>query len=148
MEIIVKNKRDMEAYAKKSHTKTSIVISISSFGSSQARIIPNKENGILRVCYSVFNDTDSISTDEYGISSLVAFRIVNFLKEASNQIKFDQIIVQCEAGQSRSAGVAAALMKYINGDDTPIFDNPRYKPNMRVYRSILDTLYASESWVY
>lgn len=49
-------------------------------------------------------------------------------------------IVQCDAGVSRSAGVAAALMKYFNGDDSPIFDSPQYCPNMRCYRMVLDAL--------
>lgn len=49
-------------------------------------------------------------------------------------------IVQCDAGVSRSAGVAAALMKYFNGDDTPIFNNPQYCPNMRCYRMVLEAL--------
>lgn len=49
-------------------------------------------------------------------------------------------IVQCDAGVSCSAGVAAALMKYFNGDDAPIFDNPQYCPNMRCYRMVLEAL--------
>lgn len=49
-------------------------------------------------------------------------------------------IVQCDAGVSRSAGVAAALMKYFNGDDAPIFNNPQYCPNMRCYRMVLEAL--------
>lgn len=51
-----------------------------------------------------------------------------------------RFIVQCDAGVSRSAGVAAALMKYFNGDDSPIFDNPQYCPNMRCYRMVLEAL--------
>ena len=51
-----------------------------------------------------------------------------------------RFIVQCDAGISRSAGVAAALMKYFNGDDSPIFDNPQYCPNMRCYRMVLEAL--------
>ena len=48
------------------------------------------------------------------------------------------VVVHCTAGKSRSAAVAAALMKSIEGDDSPIFNNPRYKPNMRVYRMVLN----------
>ena len=36
--------------------------------------------------------------------------------------------------------LAAALMKYFNGDDSPIFDNPQYCPNMRCYRMVLEAL--------
>lgn len=48
-------------------------------------------------------------------------------------------IVQCDDSISRSGG-AAALMKYFNGDDSPIFDNPQYYPNMRCYRMVLEAL--------
>lgn len=47
------------------------------------------------------------------------------------------IAVHCTAGISRSAGVAGALHKVLNGSDAPIFGLPHYHPNMRVYRMIL-----------
>ena len=48
------------------------------------------------------------------------------------------IIVHCGAGRSRSAGVAAALMLLLNGDDSPVFSNPLYSPNMHCYREVLN----------
>lgn len=56
-----------------------------------------------------------------------------------------RVIVHCTAGKSRSAAVAAALMKSIEGDDSPIFNNPRYKPNMRVYRMVLNAWHDKHS---
>lgn len=53
----------------------------------------------------------------------------------------DQILVHCTAGRSRSAAVAAALHKILNGSDEPIFGNAYYRPNMRVYRMILEEWY-------
>lgn len=64
--------------------------------------------------------------------------IVDFVMANKNNGK--HFIVQCDAGVSRSAGVAAALMKYFNGDDSSIFDNPQYCPNMRCYRMVLEAL--------
>lgn len=46
--------------------------------------------------------------------------------------------VHCDAGISRSAGVAAAILKYFTGDDTQIYDNPRYAPNSHCYRMVLN----------
>jgi predicted protein tyrosine phosphatase len=51
------------------------------------------------------------------------------------------IVIHCTAGKSRSAAVAAALHKVLNGSDAPIFDNKRYSPNMRVYRMVLEEWY-------
>ena len=49
------------------------------------------------------------------------------------------IIVNCEAGVSRSAGIAAALAKYLGQSDERFF-NPRgpYCPNRYVYRTLLN----------
>jgi predicted protein tyrosine phosphatase len=54
----------------------------------------------------------------------------------------EDIIVHCTAGKSRSAAIAAALHKVLNGSDEPIFGNKRYTPNMRVYRMVLDEWYT------
>lgn len=58
----------------------------------------------------------------------------------ANKNNGKNFIIQCDAGISRSAGVAAALMKYFNEDDSPIFNNPQYCPNMRCYRMVLEAL--------
>jgi predicted protein tyrosine phosphatase len=47
------------------------------------------------------------------------------------------IVVHCDAGVSRSAGIAAALAKVFLGDDTEFFGG-RYRPNRRVYRAVLE----------
>jgi predicted protein tyrosine phosphatase len=49
----------------------------------------------------------------------------------------DRWLVHCEAGVSRSAGVAAALSLLDDQTDTPFFDSDRYRPNMTAYRMIL-----------
>ena len=49
------------------------------------------------------------------------------------------VVVHCQAGQSRSAGVAAALSKFYNDNDTRFFHMP-YTPNMHVYRTMLNYL--------
>ncbi len=54
------------------------------------------------------------------------------------------LICQCDAGISRSAGIAAAFGKILHHDDAFIFDNPRYNPNRTVYRTILVTYYTQE----
>jgi predicted protein tyrosine phosphatase len=46
------------------------------------------------------------------------------------------IVCQCEAGISRSAGVAAAIMNYLGGDDELIFNSDMLLPNIYVYDKI------------
>jgi predicted protein tyrosine phosphatase len=53
------------------------------------------------------------------------------------------LIVQCEAGISRSAGVAGAIAKYVNDDNDWIFKSGKYVPNMTVYNMVLDGLFDS-----
>lgn len=69
-----------------------------------------------------------------------ATRILNFI----DKVDADNftIVCQCDAGISRSSGIAAALFKIFAGDDSYIFKNLRYVPNMLVYRTILDVYYT------
>ena len=50
------------------------------------------------------------------------------------------VIVHCDAGISRSAGVAAAILKHTTGDDSSIFENGLYDPNLWCYRKTLEAL--------
>ena len=86
-----------------------------------------------------FDDTDSCGQNRNPMFVSDAQKIARFVNLWKNGV--DTIIVNCEAGQSRSAGVAAAILKYFNGDDWQIFDNKRYTPNMRCYRLVLQALY-------
>lgn len=49
-----------------------------------------------------------------------------------------RILVHCDAGVSRSAGMAAALAKFYTGDDMWFFRHKR--PNMLVYRLMMNAL--------
>jgi len=66
--------------------------------------------------------------------------ILAFVK---NHPDIDEIVVHCEAGVSRSAGVAAALSKIYLGDDTEFF-GLCYIPNRLVYNTILNQHYLKD----
>lgn len=62
-----------------------------------------------------------------------AQEIVKFVNQYFNKV--DLIVVNCAAGISRSAGVAAALSKCLTGEDAYFFE--RYIPNSLVYSTII-----------
>ena len=66
-----------------------------------------------------------------------AEEILSFFYSIKNKIGI--LLVSCDAGISRSAAVAASLLKIFKDDDTEIYNNPRFHPNPMIYRIILDT---------
>lgn len=54
--------------------------------------------------------------------------------------KVGLIVVNCEMGIARSAGVAAALSKWINGED--FFFYEKFCPNSWVYNTMLKAIYG------
>jgi predicted protein tyrosine phosphatase len=52
--------------------------------------------------------------------------------------EIDMIIVNCEAGISRSSGCAAGLSKVLNNSDEEFFGHPMLCPNMLIYKMILN----------
>lgn len=115
---------------------THIIISIRSPKTNKS-IIPYRPN-CLDILYLDFHDLDGVhfpsSADYKLISSLDAEKVWEFVNVYKDKISL--IICQCEAGISRSAGVAAALSKVLNNRDTEFFK--KYLPNMLVYRTILN----------
>jgi predicted protein tyrosine phosphatase len=140
MKIEVMNQKDVEAYAMEANFETSVIISIASRGMPSAIIIPCNINNIVDVLYLNFNDTDDNRLEFGGIDKTDAKKIKDFVLKYEEDYSIDKIIVNCEAGQSRSSGVAAAILKYMFNDDSQIFDNHKYIPNMLCYRTVLNEL--------
>ena len=46
----------------------------------------------------------------------------------------------CDAGKSRSPAVAAAVLRYFGLDDSPIWNDPGYHPNMLVFDLLTQAL--------
>ena len=72
------------------------------------------------------------------ISDIDAKRIADFV--LCNQKNINVLICQCECGQSRSAGCAAAISEFLYGNGIEIFADDRYQPNKMVYRKTLAAL--------
>lgn len=69
-----------------------------------------------------------------------AQQIVDFY-EAMEKAGVEVLFVHCLMGQARSAAVAAALEKTFNGTDDKYFRPGPYKPNMLVFRTLLNKLF-------
>ncbi len=134
MEIFVYSRNAFDAAGR--HEAPHVVISITSSPDDVARVRANKAcRGILRLS---FPDADSPSERFFEhelFSREQAALIWNFVDEHLPHI--ERILVHCDAGFSRSPAVGAALARVLNGDDAEFFGG-RYRPNMLVYRSLLD----------
>lgn len=135
-EFMVMSKKEAVKYSYHLHKKQSVIISISNVGESRPCFSRQVHNGIRSICYLQFDDVEK--GEENAITEKDAQKIAAFINRFKGEIP--RIIVHCEAGISRSAGVCAAIMKYLTGSDIQIFKNPKYVPNMSCYRMLLDSL--------
>lgn len=138
MNIIVLNRKQAEQYI---GTTDYIVISITDPRSKDAKFIEDKHRiDILRLKFhDVEPSTEQYIKDFYGvfIKYFTEYKAKNII-EFVNMYKClnVDIIVHCEAGISRSAGVAAAISKWLFNTDEHFFKS--FYPNMSVYRTILN----------
>lgn len=143
MAVKVMSYNEFMKYKSEHHNNCCIVISITSTNQDEVVITPNEYSSakIIKSLHIKANDADIV--EKGGLTPLDGLNIARFI--SNNYSPFIDIIVHCGAGQSRSAGVAAAILKYYTNDDTAIFKNPRYTPNMLFYRSVLNSLYELNS---
>lgn len=141
-------------YCHKHHDNKSVMISISDpYMMYTSAPFSNRDNGIVDILRLCFADADGVGShvwvppeaegghnrlaDENDLMTVDdAQRIARFL----TRVPTADVIVHCDAGLSRSAGVAAAVLKHFSGDDSAVFDSGRYYPNMWCYRLTLDAL--------
>jgi len=103
--------------------------------------VPNLKD-ILRLRFTdddhdINQNKDGMKYDCKLFTESQARKIWNFVNNAD----FDDglIVCQCDGGISRSSAIAAAIWKVLTNDDSVIFRDKRYVPNMFVYRMMLDT---------
>ncbi len=79
-------------------------------------------------------------TDKYAYNAELAARVAELVKRVEGDTSVKSIYSACDGGQSRSAGIAAAIVRYLGGEDLGIWDSPYYKPNPLVYRLTCEAL--------
>lgn len=130
--IRIMSRNEAKGYSYKKNIPESAIISIYSDGDMPCRFYNNRNiKAIKNWC---FDDLD----DNRGITQMQAREIAKFVIQYQD---IDTLIVHCDAGISRSAGIAAAISKWYFGSDDWVFDNNMYHPNMRCYNFMLEELY-------
>jgi len=138
MKFIVMNRKEVLDFCKHPHLAQFIIISISTPHVEYSEFpFCTATNNVIDICEVQFFDLDNTYPIKKG---LMEFKDAKKIAEFVSYYKDKIIIVHCDAGQSRSAGVAAALSKYYNNDDSEYFDNPRFTPNMWCYKQIMNAL--------
>ena len=136
IDIRILNRKEAKKFSCESHDFKTAIISITDTDKADVIFEKNEVNGIRAVLRLKFDDVERDYKNEHCITKEDAENIVKFVNKNKNKV--DKFIVHCEAGVSRSAGVGAAIMKALNGDDWDIFKNPLKCPNMKCYRTVLN----------
>lgn len=120
-----------------------IIISISSTGGIPPKSLFLHSNPQVKGFITLaFDDVTTYCQGYYPITEQQARKIAKFVVRYKDSV--EQIVVHCDAGIPRSAGVAAAIAKYLNNDDNKFFMAP-YTPNMTCYSKVLFALYLAET---
>lgn len=152
MKIRICSRKAIEKMAKEPFGEKTALISITDSGWTFAEL-KNAPEYLLCLAFDDV-DNDIFDKDEKGIldkenrmnierkynmfSDEQARKIAEFYFKVKG--KAENLICQCEHGQSRSAAVAAAIMEYRSRKGIEIFSNDNYFPNKVVFRKTLFAL--------
>ena len=129
MNIQIKSRQDIELFT---YDAPYIVISITDPKDNFPSLLEDANRlAVLQLRFCDVDDGEVKYLDV--IKDSQAKQIVDFVDNYKEDI--DCIVCQCAAGISRSAGVAAALLKIFNGNDSLVFR--MCVPNRTVYRKVL-----------
>ena len=116
-----------------------LILSIHTYLDSEPRFLKEKIDNVVHVEFFEFNDESSSLPVLHAMTKDDAVRMVNTVKQYYDKV--DQIIVHCDAGQSRSVGCIAAIKKWYTNDDEEFF---RGTPNMYCYHLVLEEFFDQE----
>lgn len=143
-EIRVMSRLEAFNYCKSYHNTPAVIISISTPNTEYPyKVFKSDINCVIDILVLSFADVDGqdsmdINDDYAAIKELMtdkdAKKIAGFVDRYKNVL----LIIHCDEGVSRSAGIAAAVLRYYTGDDAAIFDDCfSYNPNMWCYFKVL-----------
>lgn len=143
-DIKIMGKEECTAYSLRKLNLNCIIISINDSGYNT---IIHENLKIIDVLTLEFDDI-GIPIENLKLMTMDdGYKIKNFIDKYKDSI--NNIVVHCTAGISRSAAVACCLARYLNGDDTYLFEIGKYIPNKFVYKCLCNALnidYDEESF--
>lgn len=141
-EVIVLNRPKAREYSFAENEHTFAIISINDFN-FEGNAFCDSNPCLKAKKHFFFDDVDREESGYTPINEETARDIAKFARYWYDKV--DCLVVHCNAGVSRSAGCAAAILKYFTGSDMQIFDDASKHPNMLVYRRVLGALYDTET---
>ena len=144
-EITILSRPEAVWYCEGQHSRPRIMISISDpFLTYRDGPFLTRENNLRELLLLTFCDTEEPGPDVYGNMAgpedLMQIQDARRIRALLERHPDCDLIVHCDAGISRSAGVAAAVTEAEGGDPAGIFDSPYYEPNLHCYRLVLEVL--------
>ena len=99
-----------------------------------------------RVMQIALHDLDPEALADFDLTEETYFpeadKLAEFIYKANDEGL--DIICQCEYGQSRSAGCAAAILQHFSKNGIDVFTDYRYYPNQLVYHKVFDALIKTQ----
>ena len=148
-DIMILSRPEAIFYCEGKHGRQSIMISISDpFETYDDAPFITQDNNIQEILPLSFCDAEGPGPDVYGRMAgekdLMQIQDAQRIQKLLRRHPDCDIIVHCDAGMSRSAGVAAAIVEAAGGDRSRIFSSPYYQPNLHCYGVLLRVLTETE----
>lgn len=149
MNVTVMSRDSAVRYCNEYHNKPVIMISVSDpYIAYHSEPFCSERNKVIAIQPLFFTDADKPGKDVYDRevteTDLITEADAQLVKQLLCRYPDMDVIVHCDAGISRSSGIAAAILKASTGDDSQIFNSPKYRPNMRCYKMVLDELMSED----
>ena len=154
MKISIYSRNDMERMLSQGEIKNTAIISFHDSVGRGRRYLEDYQpidfsGKCDRVMQIGIHDLDPEALSDFGLSVETYFPEADELAEFIYKAKEDglDIICQCEYGQSRSAGCAAAILQHFSKNGIDVFTDYRYYPNQLVYHKVFDALRKYEEQI-
>ena len=112
-------------------------VNISIHGTNQPKaILSQNDLGRHATLFIEYDDIDKLIPGYQLFTREDAKKIISFFNEWKDKV--GMFVINCEAGIARSSATAAALAIINRQSDSFVFRSDYYRPNMFVYRTILN----------